>query len=89
MPPTRLQFCVVKRRVHRVLLVHDGGHRLERNPKENRLAVRNAALYAPGKICYCKNFSALCAKRVVVLASRKQNAAKAGTDFKRLGRGQA
>ena len=82
MPPTvspaRFERGVVKLHVHRVLLVHDGGDGLEGDPKENRLAVGNAALNAAGTVRGRENGSAARTERIVVLAAREQDAAETG-----------
>ena len=84
-----LERCVFQLRIDGVLLVHDGGHRLEGDAEVDGLAVGDAALHAAG-IVFCRaHFAAPGPYRVVVLAAGHGDATETGADFEALGRGQA
>ena len=53
--------------VHALLVLHDGGDRLEGNIKINILPIGNTPLNSTRVICFCPDFSSFIYKLIVVL----------------------
>ena len=80
MAAASLKGGVLKLRVHRVLLVHDGRHRFESDAEINRLAIRDAAMNAAGAVGGGAHLAAFDAERIVVLRAGQKNPAKTGAN---------
>src|SRR5262249_49178614 len=80
-----LQPGVLEVDVHGVLLVHDRGHGLERDPKVDRFAVRDPTLDPTGTVGHRPDFAPAHAKRVVVLPAGEQDPAEPGPDVEPFG----
>lgn len=74
--------------VHGVLLVHDRGHRLERDAEMDRRAVRDAPLDPAGTVRRRHDLAVHVAERVVVLQAREQHALEARAHLETLRRRQ-
>src|SRR5665213_1985131 len=75
--------------VPRLLLLHVCSNRLERHSKANGFAIGNAALNPAGAVSQGAHFSALVAKRIIMLQASEQCPRKTRTNLERFGSGQA
>src|SRR5262245_13660080 len=84
MAATAFESRVLEVHIHCVLLMHDGGHRLEGHAKIDGLAIGDPALDAARPVGDRAHPAATHAKGVVVLTARQEDPAEARPDVESL-----